>query len=267
MTQHSGRTQAIATPPRGTGRGRSARSVLLLAAGLLILLSSPARALPPDPCDDGELFAEHFHKRGDLSRREPGSAHEHFHAHAFSAGKPHQHFYTHTHWHTHQLDDGTVIHHSHPHSHTYWHYGDDETDEERATRVPEDRERAAPTEEQQVPTAGHVFMLGGVGAAALVKNVQNMMQAINLLGAAEGFRLLKTAGIDLAVFQEVVRTTGAQSVVGDNYLHQWGLRPVPWVYSLEIEYALDMAREHGVPLPLAEASLPHIPRGPAAPDS
>src|SRR5207247_1589705 len=29
-------------------------------------------------------------------------------------------------------------------------------------------------------TAGHIYALGGVGAAALTKNVQNMMQALNL---------------------------------------------------------------------------------------
>ena len=104
-------------------------------------------------------------------------------------------------------------------------------------------------------TAGHIFVLGGIGTAALTKNVQNMMQAINLLAAAEGFRLMERAGVDLEVFQEVVRTTGAQSLVGDAYLHQWGLRPVPWVYSLAIENVLDVAHRYDIALPLAASSL------------
>ena len=104
-------------------------------------------------------------------------------------------------------------------------------------------------------TAGKIFVMGGVGAAAITKNVQNMMQALNLIAAGEGFRLMKSAGVDLEVFQEVVRHTGAQSLVGDAYLHQWGLRPVPWVYSLETEYALDVARSSGFDLPLAAAGL------------
>ena len=66
---------------------------------------------------------------------------------------------------------------------------------------------------------------------------------------------MKSAGVDLEVFQEVVRHTGAQSLVGDAYLHQWGLRPVPWVYSLETEYALDMAHNYEIELPLAAAGL------------
>jgi 3-hydroxyisobutyrate dehydrogenase-like beta-hydroxyacid dehydrogenase len=111
-------------------------------------------------------------------------------------------------------------------------------------------------------TAGHIFVLGGVGAAALTKNVQNVMQAINLLAAGEGFRLVKSAGVDLEVFQEVVRTTGAQSLVGDAYLHQWGLRPVPWVYALAIQNALDVARTYDLDLPVAAAGLQQIPDGP-----
>lgn len=104
-------------------------------------------------------------------------------------------------------------------------------------------------------TAGHIFVLGGVGTAALTKNVQNMMQAINLLAAGEGFRLMKSAGVDLEVFQEVVRTTGAQSLVGDAYLHQWGLRDVPWVYSLAIKNALDVAHTYDLALPVAASGL------------
>jgi 3-hydroxyisobutyrate dehydrogenase-like beta-hydroxyacid dehydrogenase len=116
-------------------------------------------------------------------------------------------------------------------------------------------------------TAGHIFILGRVGAAALTKNVQNMMQAINLLGAGEGFRLMERAGVDLEVFQEVVRTTGAQSLVGDAYLHQWGLRPVPWVYSLAIENAIDVARGYDLVLPVAASSLETMAGSAPAPDA
>jgi 3-hydroxyisobutyrate dehydrogenase-like beta-hydroxyacid dehydrogenase len=103
--------------------------------------------------------------------------------------------------------------------------------------------------------AGPIVLLGAVGTGALAKIVQNTMQALNLLTAAEGFRLMESAGVDLELFQEVVRTTGAQSRMGDAYLHQWGLRPVPSVYSLAIKNVLDVAQTYDLDLPVAAAGL------------
>lgn len=105
-------------------------------------------------------------------------------------------------------------------------------------------------------TAGSILLLGGVGTGALVKIVQNTVQAINLLAAAEAFRLMERAGVDLELFQEVVRSTGAQSRMGDAYLHQWGPRPVPGVYSLAIQHVLDVAQTYGLGL-----SLPVVASG------
>ena len=110
-------------------------------------------------------------------------------------------------------------------------------------------------------TAGHIYHLGDVGAGALAKIVQNAMQAINLIAAAEGFRVMKAGGVDLELFQEIVRTTGAQSLVGDAYLNQWGRRPVPWVYSLAIKNVLDVAAEHGLDLPVSASGLKAMAEG------
>lgn len=150
MTQHQSHSTVSRSGSRRAGAGRF--FVPLLIA--LTLCAAPVRA--HHDMDDGPGHSprggDHRHDRGQ------GEPHDHYHAHAYHDVRPHQHTYTHTHWHTHVLEDGTVIHHSHPHSHTYWHYGPDETEEERVTRVLEDREKASPNDERETPSAGTQFV-------------------------------------------------------------------------------------------------------------
>lgn len=148
-TARTTRTKHRSSSTRG-GAGRFAVP-LLLALGLL---AGPARAHH----DVLELPRLHAGTAPPAARH--GSVEEpHRHYLARDHHEPaHQHTYTHTHWHTHVLEDGTVIHHKHPHSHTYWHYGPDETEEERTTRVLEDRETSPPHEESERPSGGTRFV-------------------------------------------------------------------------------------------------------------
>jgi hypothetical protein len=141
MQQQRSRTCHPPLPAAGASTG-SGLAPALLALAVLVIGTPPA------------ALAHH------VVRGEHGE-HDHFHAHAFSDVKPHQHEYTHTHWHTHVLEDGTVVHHSHPHRHTYWHYGPDETEEEKVTRVPEDRQKAPPTGEGEGRGSDTRFQEGG----------------------------------------------------------------------------------------------------------
>ena len=89
-------------------------------------------------------------------------------------------------------------------------------------------------------TAGYIYLTGGVGMGAATKIAQNMMTASFLLATSEGFRLAAKAGVDLEVFQEVVRTSSAQSYVADKYLGEWGHREASWMYYEVLRDALDL---------------------------
>lgn len=104
-------------------------------------------------------------------------------------------------------------------------------------------------------TAGNIYLLGAVGMGAVTKIAQNTMTALHLMAASEGFRLAEKAGVDLEVFQEVVRTSAAQSHVGDAYLTQWGRRDVRWAYYPVLWDALDLAHTYDIALPGAATCM------------
>jgi 3-hydroxyisobutyrate dehydrogenase-like beta-hydroxyacid dehydrogenase len=105
-------------------------------------------------------------------------------------------------------------------------------------------------------TAAYIYRLGDVGMGAMTKVAQNTMTAMYLLAAAEGFRLAEKAGVNLEVFQEVVRTSWAQSYVADKYLREWGgSRGTTWMYFDVLRDALDLGHTYDVSLPGAAATM------------
>jgi 3-hydroxyisobutyrate dehydrogenase-like beta-hydroxyacid dehydrogenase len=76
-------------------------------------------------------------------------------------------------------------------------------------------------------TASNIYTVGAIGMGALAKVAQNLITAQFLVAASEGFRLAGKGGVDLEVFQEIVRTSSAQSWVADDYLSFWGNQPRP----------------------------------------
>jgi 3-hydroxyisobutyrate dehydrogenase-like beta-hydroxyacid dehydrogenase len=104
-------------------------------------------------------------------------------------------------------------------------------------------------------TAGSIYLVGGVGMGALAKVAQNMITATYLMAAEEGFRLAGKGGVDLEVFQEIVRTSSAQSYVADKYLQTWGTRGSRWMYHQVLWDALDLGHTYDISLPGAAACL------------
>lgn len=104
-------------------------------------------------------------------------------------------------------------------------------------------------------TAGNIYLMGGVGMGALTKVAQNLITATYLLVASEGFHLAGKAGVDLEVFQEVVRTSSAQSYVADKYLREWGNRGATWMYHQVFWDALDLGQTYDISLPGAATCL------------
>jgi 3-hydroxyisobutyrate dehydrogenase len=123
-------------------------------------------------------------------------------------------------------------------------------------------------------TASNIYLVGGIGMGALAKVAQNLITAQYLLAASEGFRLAGKGGVDLEVFQEVVRTSSAQSWVADDYLTFWGNRPRPWMYHSVLQEALDLGHAYDISLPGAATcmqalahSIQGFPGGEQAPAS
>jgi 3-hydroxyisobutyrate dehydrogenase-like beta-hydroxyacid dehydrogenase len=104
-------------------------------------------------------------------------------------------------------------------------------------------------------TAGTIYLLGGVGMGAVTKIAQNTMTAQYLLAASEGFRIAEKAGVDLEVFQEVVRTSSAQSHVADSYLHGRGRSDIQWAYYHLLCMALDVGHTYDISLPGAATCM------------
>lgn len=104
-------------------------------------------------------------------------------------------------------------------------------------------------------TASNIYMVGGIGMGALAKVAQNLITAQYLLAASEGFRLAGKGGVNLEVFQEIVRTSSAQSWVADDYLSFWGNRPRPWMYHSVLWEALDLGHTYDISLPGAATCM------------
>jgi 3-hydroxyisobutyrate dehydrogenase-like beta-hydroxyacid dehydrogenase len=109
-------------------------------------------------------------------------------------------------------------------------------------------------------TAGFIYLMGGVGMGAVTKIAQNMMTASYLLTACEGFNLAAKAGVDLEMFQEVVRTSSAQSYVADKYLREWGDRGASWMYFDVLRDALDLGHTYDISLPGAATAMQALAR-------
>jgi 3-hydroxyisobutyrate dehydrogenase-like beta-hydroxyacid dehydrogenase len=109
-------------------------------------------------------------------------------------------------------------------------------------------ERCRPTLET---TGKDIFLMGPVGAGALTKIAQNTITAMHLAVATEGYGFAKAAGIDLEMFQEVIRASAAQSHVADSWLTQWAPRNARWQYHEVLENALQIGRQIDAPLPTA----------------
>jgi len=102
--------------------------------------------------------------------------------------------------------------------------------------------------------------VGTTGRAAQVKALVNMVMNINTAGLAEGLALGDALGIDLNVLREIFSQTGANSRVLETDGADMQNREHDCYFSSahaakDSGIAVDLARETGVPVPLATATL------------
>ena len=101
--------------------------------------------------------------------------------------------------------------------------------------------------------------IGNAGQAAQVKALVNMVMNINTAGLAEGLGLGAALGLDLGMLQEVFSQTGANSRVLETDGEDMEARDHECYFSAahaskDSGIALDLAKDAGLNLPLAEAT-------------
>jgi 3-hydroxyisobutyrate dehydrogenase len=101
--------------------------------------------------------------------------------------------------------------------------------------------------------------IGGPGKAAELKALVNMVMNINTAGLAEGLGLAEALGLDLKIVKEVFSQTGANSRVLETDGPDMLDREHSTFFSAshaakDSGIALELAKQHGLSLPLVEAS-------------
>jgi 3-hydroxyisobutyrate dehydrogenase len=111
-------------------------------------------------------------------------------------------------------------------------------------------ERARPAIE---PFAGLIQHVGGSGSGFAVKAVNNMLLAVNLWAAAEGFSTLKAHGVDLQGALACINASSGKSMVTETVLPQRVFnRSFPSTFALAL-----LAKDTGIALDLVhQAKLP-----------
>ncbi|MEI8238339.1 MAG: NAD(P)-dependent oxidoreductase [Actinomycetota bacterium] len=103
---------------------------------------------------------------------------------------------------------------------------------------------------------GRVFFIGGLGKAAVIKVITNMLAFINMAALSEAYMLAEKGGIDLRQAWEVIRASS-----GNSFIHETeattilsGSYDIGFSLDLackDLGFAMDMGREFGVPLDVA----------------
>ena len=104
---------------------------------------------------------------------------------------------------------------------------------------------------------GEVIYVGPLGKASLIKVITNMLAFIHLVATGEALMLAKRGGVDLAIAYDVIRASS-----GTSFVHETegrvilnGSYDIGFTMDLALKdlgLALELGREHGVPLELAE---------------
>lgn len=103
------------------------------------------------------------------------------------------------------------------------------------------------------PFAGLIQHVGEPGAGFAVKAINNMLLAVNLWAAAEGFTALKANGVDLQGALTCINASSGRSLASENILPQRVLnREFPTTFALNL-----LAKDAGIALDLVHtAKLP-----------
>jgi len=100
-----------------------------------------------------------------------------------------------------------------------------------------------------------VFHVGPLGSASTIKVITNLLAFIHLAAAGEALMLARQAGLDLAQAFEVIRASSGTSFVHEteSQVILNGSYDIGFTLDLackDLGLALDLGREHGVPLEL-----------------
>ncbi len=113
-----------------------------------------------------------------------------------------------------------------------------------------------------------IFHLGDLGMGSMAKLAHNLIVYVNMLSASEGMKLAETAGLDLNVFQEVVKASAGQSKVADNWVRQrnfkdtysTGPEALVQLMHKDLRLALELGHDLGLTLPGAALTQQMIDR-------
>jgi 3-hydroxyisobutyrate dehydrogenase len=103
---------------------------------------------------------------------------------------------------------------------------------------------------------GEIFHMGGIGSAAVIKVITNMLAFIHLVAAGEALMLAKQGGLDLTQAFHAIRASS-----GNSFVHETesqvilnGSYNINFTMDLackDLGFAMQYGREFGVPLDLA----------------
>lgn len=116
---------------------------------------------------------------------------------------------------------------------------------------------------------GQSFHMGGIGSAAVIKVITNMLAFVHLVAAGEAMMLAKKGGLDLAqAYQAIVASSGNSFVhETETQLVLSGTYNIGFTMDLALKdlgFALGMGKEYGVPLDLASIVAQTFVRGKTA---
>ena len=117
-------------------------------------------------------------------------------------------------------------------------------------------------------SGANIFHLGDLAMGSMAKLAHNLIAYVNMLSAFEGMKLAETAGLDLSMFQEIVKASAGQSKVADNWVRQRdykdtytnGPQGLMQLMHKDLQLALELGHDLGLTLPGAALTQQLISR-------
>jgi 3-hydroxyisobutyrate dehydrogenase len=114
-----------------------------------------------------------------------------------------------------------------------------------------------------------IFHMGGIGSAAVIKVITNMLAFIHLVADAEALMLAKRGGLDLAQAWKAISASSGTSFVHETegQLILNGSYDIAFTMDLALKdlgFAMNFGKEFGVPLDLASLTNDTFKKGKAA---
>ncbi len=113
-----------------------------------------------------------------------------------------------------------------------------------------------------------IFHMGPLGSGAAAKLAQQVITTVTMLAVSEGMNLARAAGLDLEVFEQLLRVSAGQSYMADHWLRQFGqggtAKGIEGFYKGLIP-AISLAHQLGVSVPgtaLFQQLVPNVLAGP-----